>query len=36
MRVIVGSAVTGAADPLAAAQELRRCLTSLERTRSGR
>ncbi|WP_430296208.1 orotidine 5'-phosphate decarboxylase / HUMPS family protein [Sinomonas sp. B1-1] len=36
LRVIVGSAVTGAADPLAAAQELRRRLTSLERTRSGR
>ncbi|WP_413250275.1 orotidine 5'-phosphate decarboxylase / HUMPS family protein [Sinomonas flava] len=36
LRVIVGSAVTGAADPLGAAQELRRRLTSLERTRSGR
>lgn len=39
LRVIVGSAVTGAADPLAAAQQLRdhlNSLNSLERTRSGR
>lgn len=36
LRVIVGTAVTGAADPRAVAQELRHRLTSLERIPSGR
>lgn len=36
LRVIVGSAVTGAADPLAAAQQLREHIDTLGRTPSGR